>query len=143
MKVLEIVITALVAKRTQEVESLNARSYILQHWVSTLGANPVRLESCVQRATVHNFFLQNPHSTTSMFLLNVKSTSKASSYSVLGSWKKQCSSKTVHHEVGQNQKIPCKIQIKCSKFLRYADFQQKSGQIGKKLQTSSIFGTNS
>jgi hypothetical protein len=33
MKILEIVITALVAKRAQEVESLNARSYgLCQRW---------------------------------------------------------------------------------------------------------------
>ena len=35
MKILEIVITALVAKRAQEVESPNARSYII--YIAALG----------------------------------------------------------------------------------------------------------
>ena len=48
---------------------------------------------------VHTQFLViAPHYRLSMY-------SKASNYVVLGSWKKPCISKTVHHEVGKNPKI--------------------------------------
>ena len=54
-------------------ESLNTRNQSLQNCCFTFGLNLVRLESCMQRAMVHNFFLWNPHSTL-VFLTNIKLT---------------------------------------------------------------------
>ena len=52
----------------------------------------------------------------SILIANKTTYSKASGYTVFGSWKKTFISKTVHHEVCKNLKNPCKIHIKCLKW---------------------------